>query len=483
MRKINIYKSTIITLGIANMFVIVYNIGIYMQKQKTDLPQIKQDLHGVETRRRQFTETEEKLNDYTASVEEAIEWYYSQDPLKEQRMVDVLSSTKEHSFYGVFESDLDALRQSELYDRAAAILIGNLSHPQIIGVENVDQSQASTVIDSVNHISNVNQLLDDVIDKQLDKKGITQLAIAGDMLVEASRFTSYSGLAASVPFVRKELEKNGIPYVDNYFEINKMYSQHGYMAYTLAAVKALENLSISEIAEQGVDSKTVELGIKMAVRACSVHFNNEPNTRSALKNEIEPLTRLLTDVLKNGVLDSIDSSVLKGDWHEVSWFVDYCMYSQISGRDGYITPSASFEDCPHSNYPKYNRGFDYWVGTMQARRAVQLKSSPRAAKKSQPHPLIVTAVENDFSIEPAELIEKFECYRRYIKFNFNPSMRQEVESHILPSVKTISDEISELEKAGDKSTMHSINQLHDLGLPLPTLNRAMRRARDKRHKR
>jgi hypothetical protein len=250
----------------------------------------------------------------------------------------------------------------------------------------------------------------------------------------------------------------------------------------MATTKAIESVVYSDGFDLGHNPKMTELSMKMAVRTAAIRYNTEQDQNEALKKTINPLLTVFVDVLQNGELDGLDASVLKGDWHEFIWFVDFCMYCQINGQKGSITPSSAFEDCPHSNYPRYNRGFDYRVRTTHAERAVQLKSSPKAAKKSVSHPLIITAVETEFLTESAELIDKFEYYRRYIDSNFDPKLRQEIESRILPTAKTVFDQISRQESIENRSTLHHIDQIHSIGSELPFYNRAMRRAIERRRK-
>lgn len=423
------------------------------------------DLSCVETRKRRFSKVEKKITDYTAPVDEVLDWYCSQDPADETWNLKHLKSLKRlttpvgysyaESWEMMVEADRLAMEKADLYIHGSTILLGNILYPEVVGRKRAQQCKIFEALNSSNPIEELPELTTKLSDFELEQKGVQQVGLAADMLTAATRKFSLSSVGTNLTFYRKMMKLGGYSYVEGTPKKTtknlKKLSENLYGIAFEAAFNKIDNPNMAKLC------------VQMLVKHIAPRMNAaKPRSKDAYNN-LDQLVQTCQLIIDNDSLAKIDQGVLKGFWHEIIWYLDFNILKQVKKCNLNIAPALSFEDSPHNDNPTLNRGYDYRVSGKRVEKSIQLKSSKRAARGKTPHPVIDKVVEYDFTYDNEVIMDKLALYRKYIDSRFNNRFNEVVIKEILESVRTVTDGL--LTKSSD-SRISRLNHEYETGAVL-----------------
>lgn len=403
----------------------------------------------------------EKLLDFNASREEALDWYYANDPLSQD--LNMLSAKIASGNYGSRGENLQnyfnaiSLRPS-YYEHAGLTLLINIIDPESTEDPLVPWSEKLPKDFTKNYpwaFGNeiVAYPLLAHLPKAMSPDQLEQAYIALDCL-------HYAGAAFSSAhsFIIDGLTEFIDPF--DLATIDSKYRVYSDASFQLAVVIGLQALQ-----EKNKDDPTIrKIGLQVNQYMNTALINKASTMDTPENNESLNLLRTATmahafNDLIEGIsryfLDSssTDRKVIKGEekglLHESLWLLDmnFILFMDKTVKNTYVVPTFPRIDRPKIGRPIYNRAYDMHVqfGTTGRTLPVQLKSSNNAAKNMQYHPNIDVVVEENFAdVDIRRLSAKMAKYKAWSASGLSDEAAIEVQKYLLPSAIEYLDRIHEV---------------------------------------
>jgi len=351
-----------------------------------------------------------KISDGTASADEVLEWYKSQDPLEES----LFRGGENRSEESIHKDFIFILERSRTYEKAAKIYLKNS------GLTSNDFVLREEIVQKLK-------------DGQLDKNHIRDLLLGTDIY-------SAAGRDADLAWNYKKLPEYQAKYGEELDELEKRMSDQ--FNFILDNTKKIceglfQNKNIH-------DRQILTLGLEaLLFHVNEIGFSKQDEeilVRDKRKDYLNIMLNYFDEfIFERDLLSSWDESHKKGKLLELLWTLDGYFYLTMQRRYfASVVPALNYEDAPHVGYPALNRGVDVFVFDQD--KEIDLPIQLKNSMDKQSHPSIEVVVENNFQdYIPERLRTKFQAYRKALESDFAEEERAEALKYVLPSViKTLS---------------------------------------------
>lgn len=341
------------------------------------------DIDKIDAARTRTALLEDRIIHGTATNEEVLTWYKSQDPLRAPQIRDGL-------LYGEDEERDRRIRRAILLENGAETLIIN-TLPQSINMSRRVFSGTTELNNApLDLLALAKNAINENVDKKLTIEQLKPLLTASDMLDEStSILTSEPSISIILP--------------EDYMTKMRLFS-----------------LKVNEFVTTGECTKPEDYLI-LGEAFIRLYSNLFFGTAKGNEGTDETFKNFRKQILKEAIkqietiAEKVDIKANIGFFYEYLWVLDSMMFSHVTGKGNFFAlPSTLFEDEPTIDYPEHNRAFDVRVVSGDKVKLIQLKATPNPKHKNY-HQLIQVIKEKNFMEKnPARLRAKIRTYRKIL---------------------------------------------------------------------
>lgn len=457
-------------------------------------------VHALETQVR--LELEPKILSDSATPDEVLTWWNTQDPLREV-------TARENSM--VIQSVIDARNQHDtrmmhdrtLFAHGALCLGAGLVFPEAFETEDSSSwmrtvlssaglEQSDPYTDYVNisilvatklsdyDVSSVDELERMIIVSEMTNSAmnLNRVEINKDFLMALTSL-HFVMLDKAASYTHAQEPENASPELLKFYDQIRMLGLEASVL-LLASAYSYHTQDDNDIVFVGKpELRRQQLGV--LIDDFNHLFNNQDGSSTMWKR--------------------LKQSHIKGGLHEALWFLDYCMNKEMDPEkyhDVLVLPSYDNADSPEIGRPNHNRAWDFMVIDIVAGLSdhVQLKSSPQAGKPGEDkeyHPLIRPLEEQNFmDVNPKRLRARLNAYKKVYDNGFQDEDRAVIDRFTLPSFKEYMAEMlpafdhaarSHESKLARIALAKLLNPTSEAEQQQPVRNRAERRKRARAQRR
>jgi hypothetical protein len=457
------------------------------------LPQLIADKQTVQES--QKSELQEKLLNFSASAQDARDWYATEDPLGEvqnEQFIRYLTKPGDTGIEDYFAVLNTKIETGKTHESLALSLLANVVDPDIIGnnpdgwhdkylAENpaikreagYDTEQLAAFL--------LRQLPENLTAEQLSDLGM----VLDSMHVSFRQFTNLGeSLRPAVhtypeyALQQKVSESKGQFYLTALVKMAGHMSDHGHQ---FSGDNEQQTDMIRTMALQsGLFGASVLMEHGMAYRRAYQTVESKRLFDITAAAAIE----IMVDLVESYFLKDLDPSVKaikgskRGDLHEALYLLDlnFLLRTNPEFAKWQAMPTLRRLDKPENGYPSLRRGYDVGINNGDRSALIQLKANKHADEKRRQangerhtdyHPRIWQLAEDGFDTGVRLVASKMRAYREWARNGFDQEQAVVVDRKVLPTARETLEMVRELEK---KSPTEYV-----LGGMVVTLSRSERR--------
>ncbi len=384
-----------------------------------------------------------------ASPEGVLHWYFNRDPMYEQKTVSLMKELKNNALAYEEHKLTEFPRESRLHESAGTTLLASACFPGAFKQQQTDWIGYIAQLHNLNlpdaqHNFEAQRIIRTLCLKSVHDNAVNaqsyqtmhQLVLGSELLLMSSRiYTPASALS---------LVGDYDP--DRSYKL-RMESQ---MFYKEVIKRTLDGKLPQEVLLLGLKAKVTSVadflyGVFTYGQVPVYSDEDKTQRRQTVARFIGDLRRVLVgNQDSKGLLWGKTSAELRGELHEIIWFLDAVMWIEETDlRNLNVFPACENENRPTVGYPHFNRGFDFMlINSMNTDiLKIQLKSSLNPRRKKDYHFQILEVREENFQdINPRRLNAKLERYLGLLNRTHEQDKSDVLQKYILPSVsQTIPD--------------------------------------------
>lgn len=368
----------------------------------------------------------DKLMSFTATYEEAMDWYFSKDPVNERLFLDVFKSYAYNDEKLAESTTLEMIIEPVLVLSTGQLAVNHLSGDDIKFMlsELTDRNSLKAFRYNVQKINlpGAEEQLQELITVSHIYSEAAELFERNKQLSGGSVPSSFSPDLVIISQTAQDLLDKAIQ------ACNQAIESGDYRFLSLAMSAHMEKSSHyfahGAINSGEIRKRSQEYGFKELIKAIENYYITRPRNNPDGSSTID-----LENRGENGPL------------HEAMWMLDVSfLFATCSGtlNDACVSPSLQRMDSPLIGKPKINRGIDMTISLpgpepngMRDHHYVQLKS--RGSKLGKYHPSIVLLGEEKFDDTVSNLNNKIELYKKWIESGYDATLAEEIRDNLLES--------------------------------------------------